>query len=214
MGSGRPYTPVNAFGTYDPTWENAFIGAGGLRPYGGNPSAPVGTIAFGYSAACLLLFGGPECDYNGGDLDPGEFVIYNTLNPGALGTVVANGSAAIAGANLIYNDFGGSNQFGLPLDTLEAFAFFKTPYGIGRNTFSGLPFYGVNLSVFKTTNITENTKLEFRLEAANLLNRRNFGVPDVVTEDAHNGFAVSSFQNPGFNNGSQRELRFGLRFIF
>ena len=79
---------------------------------------------------------------------------------------------------------------------------------------TGDPFYGVNLALFKTTNLTENLKLEFRVEAANLLNRRNFGVPDPITEDAYLGGAVGSFQNPGWNNGSQRELRLGLRFIF
>jgi len=57
-------------------------------------------------------------------------------------------------------------------------------------------------------------KVEFRAEAANILNRRNFGVPDPITEDAYLGGAVGSFQNPGWNNGSQRELRLGLRFIF
>ena len=118
-------------------------------------------------------------------------------------------------ARYIYNDFGIANQFGLSLSDLEAFKLFKTPFGnLGRNTQSGLPFYLVNMAIFKTTKLTERTKLEFRIEANNLLNRRNFGVPDAFTEDASNGFAVSSFENPGFNNGSQRQLRLGLRFIF
>jgi len=34
------------------------------------------------------------------------------------------------------------------------------------------------------------------------------------TEDATGSFAVSSFENPGFNNGSQRQVRFGLKLIF
>ena len=70
------------------------------------------------------------------------------------------------------------------------------------------------MSLFKTTNINERYKVEFRVEASNLLNKRNFGVPDAFTEDAFNGIAVSSYQNSGFNNGSQRSLRFGLKFIF
>ncbi|MBV9211369.1 MAG: hypothetical protein JOZ52_12100, partial [Acidobacteria bacterium] len=76
------------------------------------------------------------------------------------------------------------------------------------------PFALVNLSLFKTTNLTEKTKLEFRVEGFNILNHRNFGVPDPFTEDASNTFVVSSFQNPGFNNGGNRSLRFGVRFIF
>jgi hypothetical protein len=210
FGSGRAYSPVNAFATYDPAFENGFIGLGGLRTFNGNPNAPEGTIAFGYFAACQVLFG---CDDS---VAPGNFIIYNTRQSGSTGTVVADGNAARQQARAIYNDFGLANQFGgISLSDLEAFQFFRTPYGdLGRNTFSGLPFYLVNFALSKTTNVTEQYKLEFRVEANNILNRRNFGVPDPVTEDAFTGFAVGSYQNPGFNNGGQRELRFGLRFLF
>src|SRR6185295_4657242 len=36
FGSGRAYSPVNAFATYDPAFENGFIGLGGLRTFNGN----------------------------------------------------------------------------------------------------------------------------------------------------------------------------------
>lgn len=219
MGSGRPYQPLEAFGTYDPVMENAFFGVGALRPFNGNPSAPHGTIAYGVSTACFVLFGGPEC--NDPNANPGNFIIYDTLNPGSIGRVVTPAQAQQQ-ARYIYNDFGMFNQFGVPLTPAagagfwtEAFNLFRTPFGdMGRNTQSGLPFYLVNLAIFKTTKLTENTKLEFRVEAENLLNRRNFGVPDAFTEDASFGNFVGSFENPGFNNGSQRQLRLGLRFIF
>jgi hypothetical protein len=214
FGSGRAYTPINAFATYDPTFENGFIGLGGLRPFNGNPNAPEGTIAFGSFAACAVLFG---CDNVPGseNIVPGNFIVFNTRQSGSTGTVVANANAALQQARFIYNDFGLANQFGVPLTLLEGFQFFRTPFGdLGRNTLKGLPFYLLNLGVFKTTNITERFKLEFRVEANNILNHRNFGVPDPITEDAFTGFAVSSYQNPGFNNGGQRELRMGLRFLF
>jgi hypothetical protein len=57
-------------------------------------------------------------------------------------------------------------------------------------------------------------RLEFRAEAFNLLNHRNFGVPDPITEDAFLGFNVGSFQNPGYNEGDRRQVRFGLRLLF
>ena len=101
-------------------------------------------------------------------------------------------------ARLFYNDFGMFSQFGVPLADLEGWNMFRTPYGdVGRNSFFGLPNYNVDISLFKTTKLTENTKLEFRVEAINILNHRNFGVPDPFTEDAFNGFAVSSFQLVG-----------------
>ncbi|MCI0388591.1 MAG: TonB-dependent receptor [Acidobacteria bacterium] len=212
FGSGRAYTPLNAFATYDPAFENGFFGIGALRPFNGNPKAPEGTVAFGFTAACGVLFG---CDNVAGTPAPGNFIVFNTLQSGSRGTVVTNASAALQQARIIYNDFGLGNQFGVPLSSLEAFQFFRTPFGdLGRNTFSGLPFYLANFAIFKTTNITERYKVEFRVEANNILNHRNFGVPDPITEDAFTGFTVGSYQNSGFNNGGQRELRLGLRFLF
>ena len=218
LGSGRPYTPAQAFGRYD---QLASSVNSGLRPFNGNPNAPNGTIAFGVSAACAVLFGGPEC--GAANAVPGNFIIYNTLSPGSLGQVVTP-TQALQQARLIYNDFGLFPAFGLGLSPdpgdpdapfAEAFQLFRSPFGdVGRNTFSGLPTYTVNMAVFKTTKLTEGTSLEFRVEGFNLLNRRNFGVPDAITEDASNGFTVSSFQNPGFNTGDSRSLRFGLRLIF
>ena len=214
VGSGRPYTPTNFFSAYDPSWENTFVGSGALRPFNGNPNAPVGTIAFGYGAACLGLFGGPECDYNGGPAGPGSWIVYNTRNVGSIGQVM-NTQQMLQSARLVYNDFGMFSQFGIPLADLEAMQLFRTPYGdVGRNTFFGENFALANLSLFKTTNITETVKVEFRVEAFNVFNHRNFGVPDPFTEDASFGSFVGSFQNPGYNNGGNRTMRFGLRFIF
>ncbi|MDT5122076.1 MAG: hypothetical protein QOC96_1558 [Acidobacteriota bacterium] len=211
-GSGRPYQPLEAFGTYDPSFENAFFGVGALRPFNGNASAPNGTIAFGFQAVCGVLFGGPTC--NDPNAVPGNFVVFNTLQSGSQGTW-GTSAQALQRARVIYNDFGLANQFGVSLASLEAFQLFKTPFGdVGRNTFSGLPFYQVNMALYKTTKLTERTQLEFRVEANNLLNRRNFGVPDAFTEDAYTGLAVGSYQNPGFNSGSNRVLRFGLRLLF
>lgn len=215
MGSGRPYTPIEAFSRIDVAFEGAFIN-GVARPFNGNPAAANGMLAVGFTTACSVLFGDPGCSQpnpNPGGVGP-TFILFNTLSPATTGVRVTP-SQALSQARLIYNDFGIADTFGLPLSSMEAFNLFKTPFGdVGRNTFSGLPFYEVNFSVFKTTNITENVKLEFRAEAFNLLNRRNFGVPDAITEDASNGFVVSSFQNPGFNGGDKRTYRLGLRLIF
>ncbi len=214
MGSGRPYTVQNAFGSYDPTFDLAFSGAfGPVRPFNGNPNAPDGTVAFGATSAFFIL--------NDNRALPGEFIVYNTLSPGSTGTVVT-AAQALQQARIIYNDFSTFTALGgaLPFTDFETANVFGSPYGdVGRNTFSGLPFYGVNMALFKTTNLTERTKLEFRVEAANLLNRRNFGVPLNFTEFAWTSFTdmtgvVGPFQNPGFNAGQNRSIRFGARLIF
>lgn len=211
LGSGQPYTPTQIFGNSDVGFDAAFFsGVGSLRPYNGNPNAPVGTIAFGYQAACNVLFGGPACN----SAAPGNFIVYNTLNAGSTGTVVASAQEAVQQARLVYNDSGLLSSFGVNLGSLEAFNYFKTPFGIGRNTFFGENNYNVNFALLKTTRISERFRVEFRGEATNLFNRRNFGTPDPLAEDAFLGVAVNSFQNPGFNTGSNRSLRFGLKLIF
>lgn len=211
LGSGRPYTPTNAFAVSDPTFENTFIGLGALRPFNGNPSAPVGTIAFGVSAACDILFGGPLC--SSPNAVPGNFIIFNTRQPGSVGTIVT-AAQALQQSRLIYNDFGLFSQFGVPLADLESFKLFRTPYGdVGRNTFFGDNLYRADLALFKTTRITEGTQLELRMEVQNLFNTRNFGVPDPITEDAFTGFTVGTFQNPQ-SGGSRRIIQFGARFVF
>lgn len=223
LASGRPYTPQNSLGFYDVGFESAFVGSGALRPYNGNSNAPDGTIAIGYTSACVLLFNDPVCNSNAAV--PGTFILYNTRNAGSRGTVVT-AAQALQQARLIYNDSGIAAGTGLSslissncaipgaFGCAEGLSLFRTPFGIGRNTFFGNNFYTVNLGVFKTTNITERFRIEFRAEASNLFNERNFGVPDPFTEDAFGSTAVGSFQNPGFNSGSSRELRFGVRFLF
>ncbi|MCY7347012.1 MAG: TonB-dependent receptor, partial [Pyrinomonadaceae bacterium] len=211
LGSGRPYTPLQLFSNVDPRFEGTFTN-GVLRPFDGNATAPNGTIAFGYGAACLALFGGPACD----TAVPGNFIVYNTLQPGSPGVVVANAQAAQQAARLVYNDAGLVAIGFLPgYDDAEAFRYFKKYFGnVGRNTFIGDNSYRVNLSVVKSTRITERMEIEFRAEATNIFNRRNFGVPDAITEDASFGNFVGSFQNPGFNSGDARAVRLGVRFLF
>lgn len=200
MGSGRPYSPVELNGFYDPRFPT-------LRPYNGNPSAPNSTIAFG-SFANLVNFGDDS-------VPEGMFIIYDTAQAGSQGRIVT-ATEALQQARLIYNDSGlpaalGSAAF---VPFLEAFNLFKTPYGIGRNTFTGDPLYRVDFSLFKTLRLTEATKLELRAEAFNLLNHRNFGVPNPVTESAFNGFTVGTYNNAGANTGSSRSMQLGLRLIF
>ncbi|HEY9285783.1 MAG TPA: hypothetical protein VIP46_20200, partial [Pyrinomonadaceae bacterium] len=203
--SGRPYTPFQAFSTFDPSFNSS------LRPYNGNPDAPTGTVAFSAFAAPLIGIGT--------EVPAGNFIIFDTRNPGTPGRVVT-AAQAFSEARLVYNDFGllalleddprGAVEFYNP----EAFLIARSPYGIGRNTFFGDTFATVNASIFKTTRVGEGKSLEFRVEAFNLLNHRNFGIPDPIVEDAYDGTISSSFQNLGFNNGGNRTVRFGLRFLF
>jgi hypothetical protein len=109
----------------------------------------------------------------------------------------------------------------------EASIFLGTPFGgVSRNTERGDTIQAVNLSVFKTTNITERVKIRFEAQAFNLLNRQFRGIPDPFIEDGNFADSNSSFGNTFFNDTGgdstnvtlsgigRRRLIFGLKVIF
>jgi hypothetical protein len=64
----------------------------------------------------------------------------------------------------------------------------------------------VNASLLKNTLITEHMNLQFRVEAFNLFNRANFGLPDNFVGDPSFGTIHSA--------GSPRHIQFGLKLLF
>jgi len=71
-----------------------------------------------------------------------------------------------------------------PEHWVDATGFTLPPAGtygnVGRNVLTGPALKTVDLSMFKTTRLTEGSNLQFRAEAFNLLNRTNFGIPNLV----------------------------------
>jgi Carboxypeptidase regulatory-like domain len=71
-----------------------------------------------------------------------------------------------------------------PEHWVDASAFALQPAGtfgnVGRNVLIGPGLADVDMSMFKTTRLTERSTLQFRAEAFNLLNRSNFGIPNLV----------------------------------
>ncbi len=104
--------------------------------------------------------------------------------------------------------------------------FFGTPFaGVSRNTERGDTIQAVNLSVFKTTNVTEKVKIRFEAQAFNILNRQFRGVPDPFIDDfnfANDGSFGNTFfndtggdsTNANFSGIGRRRLVFGLKVIF
>jgi hypothetical protein len=91
----------------------------------------------------------------------------------------------------------------------------------GRNIVTGPNFRTVDLSVNKSFVLTESLKMEFRIEAFNLLNHANFALPS----NSDDGSQLFSFTDPGFVKltsagqitsvvGTARELQFALKLIF
>ncbi|MDD1679422.1 MAG: hypothetical protein LUO93_09620, partial [Methanomicrobiales archaeon] len=86
---------------------------------------------------------------------------------------------------------------------------------LGRNAVLGPNFRDVDMSLTKTTKITERLSNEFRVEAFDLFNHPNFGNPAVrgaVT--AANFGVINATRFPNGDSGSARQLQFALKFIF
>jgi carboxypeptidase family protein/TonB-dependent receptor-like protein len=78
---------------------------------------------------------------------------------------------------------------------------------LGRNTFRGPSIFNTDVSVFKNTRITENTKLQLGFEFFNVFNHPNFSVP---SNDLNNG----DFGQIKNNALAGRVVQYRLKFIF
>lgn len=84
-----------------------------------------------------------------------------------------------------------------------------------RNQILGPDFHDVDLSISKTTPITERVRAEVRLEAFDLLNHPNFGNPDLTAQANSTTFGViSGTRFPTGDSGSSRQLQLALKLTF
>lgn len=88
---------------------------------------------------------------------------------------------------------------------------------LGRNTFYGPGFQTVDASLFKTTQITEGLKAQFRFEVFNLFNLVNWANP--VTNFSSGSFGLlTNTRNggsaPGVGLGEPRNVQLALKLLF
>jgi hypothetical protein len=90
---------------------------------------------------------------------------------------------------------------------------FGIPANIGRNAFVGPGTNNWDMSVAKTTALTERFKLQMRVESYNLFNRTHFAKSDNNIGDANFGISTSQVgQNDGTTGA--RQIQFGLKLNF
>jgi hypothetical protein len=83
---------------------------------------------------------------------------------------------------------------------------------VGRGTVRGPGLFDLDMSLFKTTHITERLGLQFRAEFFNILNHTNFGFPSMIAFD---GNVQSSAAGLITNTAtSSRQIQFGLKLNF
>jgi hypothetical protein len=81
------------------------------------------------------------------------------------------------------------------------------PGNLGRNTYTGPGWWNLDYSMMKNTKLTEAVNMEFRAEFFNVFNHPTFGTPG-------GGVTSSTFGLSTSTQSSERELQFGLRFVF
>lgn len=206
IASGRPYTPeqfrnsqVFASSYLDAAFANGFIGLDSLRPFLGNNKADPKRVAVTNIDARLMGLLSATTPTS-----PTGFYLLNDLNRTVGGARVLT-PVTVNDVRFIYNGPGAAMAFGTPFGTA------------GRNSVFGPILNQMNLGVFKTTNITEKLKVQFRAEAFNVLNHPNsgFGVaggaslPDLLLENAG-----TFFGRPDEVALSSRRVQLGFRIIF
>ena len=86
---------------------------------------------------------------------------------------------------------------------------FGTIGNVAKNSLYGPHFRHLDVSAFKTFDVVNNLKLQFRAEFFNLTNTPNFAEPDGALGDATFG-TISSTQG----NSNPREIQFALKLTF
>ncbi len=78
---------------------------------------------------------------------------------------------------------------------------------VGRNTLRSDGIGNIDLSILKSTRITESHVLQFRLDMFNMTNTRNFAIPESRVNNA-------GFLNQWGTDGGNRRIFFSLRYSF
>ena len=115
-------------------------------------------------------------------------------------------SAVIGNSN---QNGAGTGYFSLPtvISPVNGDQVMPSPGNLGRDTFTGPGWPNLDFSVIKDTHITESKTLQFRAEFFNIFNFATFGGP---------GTTVGSpgFGSTGYTATAERQIQFGLRFMF
>jgi carboxypeptidase family protein len=173
------------FGPRKP-WLSGFAGAGGKLVSGWQ----INWIVTAQGGLPFSVLAGSNRSGNGNTQSPDR----PSVNPAFKGPVITGNP----------NQWWNPNAFILPDP--------GTFGNLGRNTLIGPGLGELDLSLFKSTSITERVSLQFRAETFNLMNHANFHVPGL------NNFSGTAI-NPSAGvitstTTTSRQIQFGLKLIF
>ena len=200
LQSERLFTPTHAVASRNPYEDSGFMagffGSGShFRPFAGNSSKSPDRVAITDIDACMFY---SLCGSSGGvpilKQSSTGYWLMNDLNA----TTRTYTSTTPNDVRLIINGPGAALKFG-------------TPFGnIGRNMFRGDRVEAMDLSIFKSVRVTEDVRVEYRLEMFNALNHPLFGIPNSINLD-NAGRTYYNFQE---NDGGRRTISMTLNIIF
>jgi hypothetical protein len=84
----------------------------------------------------------------------------------------------------------------------------------GRNAFRGPGLWQSDVSLSKSTNLTESFKLSLRIDAFNLFNRSQYGNPVSVRNNSTFGRILSTVNDGSTGTGTSRQLQLSARLTF
>jgi hypothetical protein len=131
---------------------------------------------------------------------------YNPTNNGdSRNPVRPNWNPAFTGPVIL----GGPNQYFNPNAFLPPVT--GTYGNVGRDVLTGPGLADLDLSVLKTTRLSERINLQFRAEFFNILNRANFGSPNAVVFSSASSTPAPTAGVITSTSTTSRQIQFGLK---
>jgi hypothetical protein len=89
------------------------------------------------------------------------------------------------------------------------------PGSLGRNTYTGPAWWNMDFSVLKDTHLTEWLNMQFRAEFFDILNHPTIGTPNGgISSPSGSALGANNFGLSTATESTEREMQFGIRFIF
>ena len=143
----------------------------------------------------------------------------NTLRPDLVGDPVTSGSTNQWFINTVCDPriatgagaCTSSSVFALPVSANGVFHFGN----LGRNAFYGPGFSNTDLSIVKNLALTGAARLQFRIEAFNVFNQANLGLPGRIASVGSTSFGLTTNTRfPTGDSGSARQVQFVVKALF
>jgi hypothetical protein len=225
LTSGQTYTPVqfalnSSVAGQQPYYDNGMVNAfystidQSLRPYLGNPSAPITAVGIYAGDACSIFAStGTEPICNPAIAN--SLVSLTALNPNTSSpaALAAYTPAVVTNKDVRYI-----------ANTPTANTVFNTPFGnVARNSARDAWTNIGNFQFFKTVKVKENFKVQWHMSMLNVFNHPNFSSVDPFLDDAGlasegTGFGVPALTSGGLQNGTVgnpgRKISFGIKLLW